>query len=84
MAGLLLLALFSALIAGVQNDIALFTFRAFQGISAATTVPTAYALVSVTYSGRARELALSVLGMGIASGSALGMISKSWKTLPGG
>lgn len=42
------------------------------------TVPTAYALVSVSYSGRAREMALSVLGMGIASGSALGMIGKTW------
>ncbi|GFP57655.1 low affinity ammonium transporter [Trichoderma asperellum] len=72
--GLLLSALFSALIAGIANDISLFVLRAFQGISAAMTVPTAYALVSVSYSGRARELALSVLGMGIASGSALGMI----------
>ncbi|KAH8820201.1 major facilitator superfamily domain-containing protein [Xylogone sp. PMI_703] len=72
--GLLFFALFSALIAGIQNDIALFTLRAFQGVSAAMTVPTAYALVSVSYQGRARELALSVLGMGIASGSALGMI----------
>ncbi|KAM0445990.1 hypothetical protein ACHAO4_009577 [Trichoderma viride] len=72
--GLLFFALFSALIAGIANDISLFVLRAFQGISAAMTVPTAYALVSVSYSGRAREMALSVLGMGIASGSALGMI----------
>ncbi|KAK5172277.1 uncharacterized protein LTR77_003915 [Saxophila tyrrhenica] len=72
--GLTLFSVFSALAAGVNTAVGLFVVRAFQGAFAAMTVPSAYALVSISYTGRAREMALSMLGMGIATGSTVGII----------
>lgn len=73
--GLVFFSLFAALAAGIDsNFVALCIFRALQGASAACTVPTAYAMVGITYKGQARELAVAGLGVSSSTGAILGSI----------
>ncbi|TFK54595.1 MFS general substrate transporter [Heliocybe sulcata] len=61
--GLLFFSLFAALTAGITSSlIALIILRAFQGIAAAATIPTAYALVATSFQGKALEMAVAGLG----------------------
>lgn len=73
--GLIGFSLFGALSAGIDtNFIALCIFRALQGASAACTVPTAYAIIGITYQGKARELAVAGLGVSATTGAIIGSI----------
>lgn len=74
--GMLAFAVFSALSAGVDNLIAIIIFRAFQGIAAAATVPTSYALVAITYEGKAQSTAMGAIGSAQAVGGVIGTIRK--------
>jgi MFS family permease len=63
------------LTAAIDNSaIAFFVLRAFQGICAAATIPTAYALVANSYDGKARKLAIAGLGACQAVGAVVGTI----------
>jgi MFS family permease len=76
--GLIGFSLFGALSAGIHSSfIALCVFRALQGASAACTVPTAYAIIGITYEGKARELAVAGLGVSATSGAIIGSIGTS-------
>jgi MFS family permease len=76
-AGLVGFSIFAALTAGIDSSaIALFVLRALQGICAAATIPTAYALVANLYDGKGRELAVAGLGACQAFGAAVGTIRK--------
>lgn len=76
--GLVGFAVFAALTAAIDSSaVALFVLRAFQGICAAATIPTAYALVANLYDGKARELAVAGLGACQAFGAVVGTIRKS-------
>ncbi|KAH8586129.1 major facilitator superfamily domain-containing protein, partial [Bisporella sp. PMI_857] len=73
--GLAIFSLFAALAAGIDsNFVALCIFRALQGASAACTVPTAYAMVGITYKGQAREMAVAGLGVSSTTGAIMGSI----------
>ena len=73
--GLIFFAIFAVLAATVDsNFVALCIFRALQGAAAACTVPTAYAMVGVGYSGQARELAVAALGVSSTTGAIIGSI----------
>lgn len=74
-AGLFGFAIFAALAAAIDSSVVVFfVLRAFQGICAAATVPTAYALVAISYDGRARELAVAGLGACQAVGAVVGTV----------
>ncbi|KZT26432.1 MFS general substrate transporter [Neolentinus lepideus HHB14362 ss-1] len=74
-AGLAFFSLFSALSAGITSSlIALIVLRAFLGISAAATIPTAYALVATTFQGKALEMAVAGLGACQCIGLIIGVI----------
>ncbi|PVH83946.1 MFS general substrate transporter [Cadophora sp. DSE1049] len=73
--GLVFFSVFAVLAASVDsNFVALCIFRALQGASAACTVPTAYAMVGVGYTGQARELAVAALGVSSTTGAIIGSI----------
>ncbi|GAB5588881.1 hypothetical protein Unana1_03781 [Umbelopsis nana] len=77
--GLILFALFSALCAGIDNFMALVIFRALQGLCAASTIPSSYAIIANTYTGKTLNLALSGIacvhsiayGLGLVIGGAV-------------
>lgn len=77
--GLILFALFSALCAGIENFMALVIFRALQGLCAASTIPSSYAIIANTYTGKTLNLALSGIacvhsvayGLGLVIGGAV-------------
>jgi len=80
--GLLALTIFSAVISGVTSSLlATVILRAIQGIAAAATIPTAYALVATTFEGKAREMAVAAIGPGQCVGIILGTIRKGLKRL---
>lgn len=72
--GLVVFALCSAIAAIVNNVIALYVIRAIQGIAAACTIPTSYALVATTFTGKSQQLAVSGLGASQAIGAVVGTI----------
>lgn len=73
--GLVFFSIFALLAATIDsNFVALCIFRALQGAAAACTVPTAYAMVGVTYQGQARELAVAALGVSSTTGAIMGSI----------
>jgi MFS family permease len=75
--GLVSFTIFAALTAAIDSSaIAFFVLRAVQGICAAATIPTAYALVANLYDGKRRELAVAGLGACQAIGAAIGTIRK--------
>lgn len=75
--GLVGFAIFAALTAAVDSSaIVFFLLRAIQGICAAATIPTAYALVANLYDGKQRELAVAGLGACQAIGATIGTIRK--------
>jgi MFS family permease len=70
-------AIFAALTALINSSaVAFFILRALQGICAAATIPTAFALVVNLYDGKRRELAVAGLGACQAIGAAIGTIGK--------
>ncbi|TFK54877.1 MFS general substrate transporter [Heliocybe sulcata] len=73
--GLLFFTLFAALSAGITSSlIALIVLRAFQGIAAAATIPTAYALIAANYEGKALEMAVAGLGACQSIGYVTGVV----------
>lgn len=72
--GLLLFAVCSGICAGIDNVIGLYVVRALQGIFAACTIPTSYALVATTYQGKSQKMAVSALGACQAIGAVVGTI----------
>lgn len=72
--GLLLFAICSGICAGIDNVIGLYVVRALQGVFAACTIPTSYALVATTYQGRSQKMAVSALGACQAIGAIVGTI----------
>ncbi len=75
--GLVSFTIFAALTAAIDSSaIVFFVLRSIQGICAAATIPTAYALVANLYDGKRRELAVAGLGVCQAIGAAIGTIRK--------
>ncbi|CAZ84642.1 unnamed protein product [Tuber melanosporum] len=72
--GLLFFSICSAICAGVDNVIALYVVRALQGIAAACTIPTSYALVATTFTGKSQQMAISGLGACQATGAVVGTL----------
>lgn len=72
--GLLLFTVCSGICAGIDNVIGLYVVRALQGIFAACTIPTSYALVATTYQGKSQKMAVSGLGASQAIGAVIGTI----------
>ncbi|CDK27068.1 unnamed protein product [Kuraishia capsulata CBS 1993] len=68
--GLFALSLFLLIAAAVENLYVVIVFRALQGICAAATIPSSYAIIAHTYSGNALKMALAALTgiMTVASG----------------
>ena len=72
--GIISFGIFSVLAAAVTNLDALIVFRAFQGVSAASTIPYAYALVATTFSGSTRDRALPVMAFAQSSAFGIGLL----------
>ncbi|CUS08274.1 unnamed protein product [Tuber aestivum] len=72
--GLLFFSICSAICAGIDNVIALYVVRALQGIAAACTIPTSYALVATTFTGKSQQMAVSGLGACQAVGAVIGTL----------
>ncbi|KAH8548442.1 major facilitator superfamily domain-containing protein [Umbelopsis sp. PMI_123] len=77
--GLLIFAILSALCAGIENFMALVILRALQGLCAASTVPSSFAIIANSYTGKTLNLALSGIacvhsvsyGIGLVVGGAV-------------
>ncbi|KAA8913339.1 hypothetical protein TRICI_003222 [Trichomonascus ciferrii] len=74
MVGMSIMGLCSLVLAIVQNAYVLFVFRAIQGVGAAFTIPTSFALTAHTFEGKARELALALIGTAAAMGGIVGIL----------
>jgi MFS family permease len=73
--GVLALSLFSALIAAIPTSFPIFCLiRGLQGMAAACTVPTTYAIISTSYQGKAKQLAVAGIGFCLVMGGVLGSI----------
>ena len=78
--GLLVFAICSAICAGIDNVIGLYVVRAIQGIAAACTIPTSYALVATTFTGKSQQMAVSGLGACQATGAVIGTLGTTCLT----
>lgn len=74
MIGMLIVSLCSLINGCVQNIYVLFIFRAIQGLGAALSIPTSYALVAHTFTGRSQALAFALVGSAAAMGGILGVM----------
>src|SRR5262245_2400357 len=74
LAGVLLFAIAAAACGAVDSLWALTATRALQGLGAALALPTALAILAATFSGRARNRALSLWAGSGSVGAALGFV----------
>lgn len=72
--GSFVFAIFSLICATVDHIYAFIVFRAFQGMAAATLIPSSYALVAHLFSGRQLDLALTTLSGMLCVSNAGGLI----------
>ena len=72
--GMVFFAVCSAVAAGVNNLVVLIVFRALQGMGAAATVPTSFALIAITFEGPRQQLAIALVGTASAFGAVIGIL----------
>jgi MFS family permease len=72
--GMMIVALCSLINALVQKVYVLFVFRAIQGLGAALSVPTSFALVAHTFTGRSQAIAFALVGSASAMGGVVGIM----------
>lgn len=85
--GMLWFGIFAILTCAVPNIYAAYIFRAFQGLAAASTIPSSIALIAVTISGRKRKIALvaaafaqcAAYGIGLVLGGAFAATSLGYR-----
>ncbi|CDK26385.1 unnamed protein product [Kuraishia capsulata CBS 1993] len=73
-AGLFALSLFLLITAAVENLYVVIVFRALQGLAAAATIPSSYAIVAHTFSGNALKLALAAITGLITVAAGIGFV----------
>ncbi|CDK27846.1 unnamed protein product [Kuraishia capsulata CBS 1993] len=72
--GLFLLAIFLLVTAVAENLYVLIVFRALQGIAAAMTIPSSYAIVGHTFTGKALNMALAGITAVTTMGASFGFL----------
>ncbi|ANB13477.1 Amf1p [Sugiyamaella lignohabitans] len=72
--GMTLVALCCLVGAVSHNIYVLFVFRALQGVGAALTIPTSFALVAHTFTGRTQAIAFAIVGSCAAMGGIVGVL----------
>lgn len=85
--GMMWFGIFAILICAVDNIYAAYIFRAFQGLAAASTIPSSIALIAVTLSGNKRRAALvlaafaqcAAYGIGLVLGGAFSATSLGYR-----